>query len=115
VTRAYGAANDRCRGRTSRLKHGHEIPSLAVPLGASPVPAHRYTEAIRTIQPLTEGARPNAIALNLIAGSMKPNGQTPDADTAPQRAIRLVENNVNNYLDLTRFAWQGAEHLYENH
>ncbi len=46
---------------------------------------------------------------------MKPNGQTPDADTAPQRAIRLVENNVNNYLDLTRFAWQGAEHLYENH
>jgi len=62
--------------------------------------AHQYTEAIQTLQPLTEGASPNAGALNLLAAVYEANQQTPQAVAALQRASQLAPHEVNNYLDI---------------
>jgi len=69
-------------------------------LGLAQFLAHRYADAIQTIQPLTEGASANANALNLIAGVYEADHQTPKAVSALQRAIQLAPDNVDNYLDL---------------
>jgi tetratricopeptide (TPR) repeat protein len=62
--------------------------------------AHHYTEAIQTLQSLTDGASPNVGALNLLAAVYEANQQTPEAVAALQRAIQLAPREVNNYLDL---------------
>ena len=62
--------------------------------------AHHYTEAIQTLQPLTDGASPNAGALNLLAAVYEANQQTPQAVAALQQATQLAPHEVNNYLDL---------------
>lgn len=62
--------------------------------------AHHYSEAAQTLQPLTDGASPNASALNLLASVYEANQQTPEAVAALQRAIQLAPREVNNYLDL---------------
>jgi tetratricopeptide (TPR) repeat protein len=61
---------------------------------------HHYTEAIQTLQPLTDGASPNARALNLLAAVYEANRQTPQAVAALQKATQLAPHEVNNYLDL---------------
>jgi tetratricopeptide (TPR) repeat protein len=62
--------------------------------------AHQYTDAIQTLKPLTDGASPNAGALNLLAAVYEANQQTPQAVAALQQATQLAPHEVNNYLDL---------------
>ena len=62
--------------------------------------AHHYPEAIQTLKPLTEGASPNADALNLIAAIYEANQQTPEAVAALRQAIQLAPQEVDNYFDL---------------
>jgi tetratricopeptide (TPR) repeat protein len=62
--------------------------------------ARHYTAAIQTLTPLTDGASPNAGALNLLAAVYEANQQTPEAVAALQRATQLTPHEVDNYLDL---------------
>jgi tetratricopeptide (TPR) repeat protein len=62
--------------------------------------AHHNADAIETLQPLTEGASPNADALNLISAVYEANQQVPEALTALQRAIQAAPHDVDNYFDL---------------
>jgi tetratricopeptide (TPR) repeat protein len=69
-------------------------------LGLMQFLAHDNADAIETLQPLTEGASPNADALNLIAAVYEANQQVPEAIAALQRAIQVAPHDVDNYFDL---------------
>jgi tetratricopeptide (TPR) repeat protein len=62
--------------------------------------AHHDSNAIETLQPLTEGASPNADALNLISAAYDANQQVPEAVAALQRGIQVAPHDVDNYFDL---------------
>lgn len=62
--------------------------------------AHQNADAIATLQPLVNGPKPNADALNLLAAAYEADHQTPLALKALQEAISLAPRNPDNYLDL---------------
>jgi len=62
--------------------------------------AHQNGDAIATLQPLVNGPKPNADALNLLAAAYEADHQTPLALKALQEAISLAPRNPDNYLDL---------------
>lgn len=69
-------------------------------LGLVEFRSKQYVQAIKTLEPLTQGTAARAGALNLIAAVYEANQQTPQAVAALERAIALAPREVDNYLDL---------------
>jgi len=71
-------------------------------LGLAQYGAHHFKDAIQTLLPLTDRGpeKQRASALNLIAAVYEKDQQTPQAVAALQKAIALVPDDCDNYLDL---------------
>jgi tetratricopeptide (TPR) repeat protein len=70
-------------------------------LAAIQVMARHEREAIETLQPLLDGARPDPGALDLAATAYEAAGDVPRAVSSLRQAILLAPRNVDYYLDFT--------------
>ncbi|MEJ2009270.1 MAG: tetratricopeptide repeat protein [Acidobacteriota bacterium] len=62
--------------------------------------AHKYAEAVETLQPLLKEPNPNVGVLNLAASCYESEGDTIKAVAVLHQAIVLAPTDIRNYLDL---------------